>query len=274
MTLGAQIGPNWADPATYTLDADGCWLWNHATANGNPLVHRNGRRQLVRRIMAPDVRANQHIEMSCGKKTCINPAHFAVKDLGFTYVEGRATGRGMLDAKGMPKPTSFTVDENGCHNWIGHVHPAAGPIATYRGQAVRLRALILNLRQGEHIYIKAFCKNPACINPAHLYLPRVHAETRQQLFRENRLHVNMTRGPTELRDLRWIRDDLRRLLDLDPTNGSKLTLNARWAVEHYANGYTLGDLAKVADVTRQALSQQIKLADRRLRKYAAQTPLQ
>jgi len=266
------VGPGYVEPEAYEVTPSGCHRWTRATVSGRPVVYRDGRQQNVRRVMTPGIGPNEVIKLSCGDLLCVNPDHFIRAPSARTYKTGRATGRGLLNDVGMPKPNSYTVNGNGCHLWKGQIDPTKGPVGVYRGKRVSVRSRVMGERQGR--IIKSICGEEACINTRHLYKPGEVSAWRRAEFIRRRTHENLTRTPDELRDLRWIRADLARLIDQDPDNRAGMTANARWALEHYAKGFTLAEMAKIANVTPQALSIQIKLADRRLRKYIAGDPLQ
>lgn len=86
----------------YTVDANGCWLWNLATngADGYGQIQVNGRKTLAH-IWAHEtfigpIPDGMQVLHSCDVKRCVNPAHLSAgtgsQNTQDAYDRGRVTG--------------------------------------------------------------------------------------------------------------------------------------------------------------------------------------
>lgn len=66
---------------------DGCWLWTGSrNSHGQPIVGWKTETFKVRRVMVVlyrgEIEAGQMVSMTCGDKTCVNPEHMRMSNVG------------------------------------------------------------------------------------------------------------------------------------------------------------------------------------------------
>lgn len=95
-----DINPNLPDRFWKNVDkSNDCWKWKGAHSNGYAKYYRNGKFEMVNRVIVDNPPTNKKVCKSCKNVWCINPAH--------SYIDGE----GPEPIYGPPRDGKISVED-------------------------------------------------------------------------------------------------------------------------------------------------------------------